>query len=104
MYYLFLKRAMNRYFSLIKSFYALKRIPLESGVLEETTLAMNEVKLLAALSHHNIIRYYDSFIEKDKLYILMEYAECGKISLIQVICSKELSKRRKRSSDSKKSK
>ena len=36
---------------------------------------MNEVKVLAMLSHPNIIEYYQNFLEDKALMIVMEYAE-----------------------------
>ena len=37
--------------------------------------ALNEVKVLAMLSHPNIIEYYQNFLEDKALMIVMEYAE-----------------------------
>lgn len=38
---------------------------------------LNEAKVLKSLDHPNIIAHYDSFIQNNKLCILMEYAENG---------------------------
>ncbi len=38
---------------------------------------INEVQLLKTLEHENIIKYIDSFVENDKLIIIMEYADGG---------------------------
>lgn len=41
--------------------------------------ALNEIRILASINHTNIVRYCEAFTEKDKLYIVMEYAERGDI-------------------------
>ena len=38
---------------------------------------MKEVNILKSIDHINVIRYYGSFLEKNYLYIVMEYAEGG---------------------------
>ena len=40
---------------------------------------MNEIRVLASIKHRNIVRYCDAFVEKDSLYIAMEFAEHGDI-------------------------
>jgi serine/threonine protein kinase len=40
---------------------------------------VNEIRILASISHKNIIRYCDAFVEGDNLYIVMEMAEHGDI-------------------------
>ena len=59
-------------------YYALKEI----SEFDENT--KNEVKILSSINHDNIVNYYNSFIQKDnsfsqkeKLYIVMEYCEKG---------------------------
>lgn len=42
-------------------------------------LALNEVKILSTLKHKNIIRYKNAFEEGSNFYIVMEYAEGGKV-------------------------
>ena len=60
-----------------KKYYALKEI----SQFDKNTI--EEVKILSNFNHDNIIKYYDSFIHKDKifkkekLYIIMEYCENG---------------------------
>lgn len=39
--------------------------------------ALREVQLLRRLSNPHVIRYYNSFMEDESLYIIMEYAERG---------------------------
>ena len=55
--------------------YALKKIPIISFNDEEEDLAKyeNEVEFLSNLRNDNIIRYYESFKDKDYFYIIMEY-------------------------------
>jgi NIMA (never in mitosis gene a)-related kinase 1/4/5 len=45
---------------------------------EETQRALNnEIKILQTLDHPNIIKYYESFVYKNHLCIVTEYAESG---------------------------
>ena len=39
--------------------------------------AINEVTILSKMEHPNVIKYYDSFIERNFLNIIMEYCENG---------------------------
>ena len=36
--------------------------------------AVNEIRIMASIKHKNIVRYCDAFLEKDNLYIAMEFA------------------------------
>ena len=38
---------------------------------------MNEIKILESIDHPNIIKYHESFINKNKFVIVMEYANKG---------------------------
>jgi len=42
--------------------------------------ALNEVKILSALENPYIVKYYDSFIEKNYLNIVMEYCDGGDLA------------------------
>jgi len=55
----------------------LKKIPLHYMNAKAQKEAQQEVVLLRAVQHKNIIRYYSSFFERGALYIIMEYAEGG---------------------------
>jgi serine/threonine protein kinase len=39
--------------------------------------AYNEVAILSSLEHPNIIKYYESFMDDQELYIIMQYAQKG---------------------------
>ena len=52
----------------------MKKIPENGG---ETI--QNEVKILSNINSDFIVKYYNSFIEKNNLYIIMEY--CDNIDL-----------------------
>jgi len=52
-----------------------------SGLREKERLnALNEVRILASISHPNIIAYKDSFIYENSLCIIMEYADGGDLA------------------------
>ena len=46
---------------------------------KERQSAINEANILAKLKHKNIIRYKDAYFDDDRLCIVMEYADDGKI-------------------------
>ena len=52
---------------------------------------MNEIRILASISHFNVIKYCDAFVERNNLYIVMEYAEHGDI-FRQITKKKEANK------------
>ena len=52
-------------------------IPLHFMNEEEKILARNEISLLKILNGPTIVKYFDSFIENDNIFIVMEYAEKG---------------------------
>ena len=51
------------------------------SILSCSKTGMNEVNILSSLNHPNIISYIESFIHNDFLYIIMEYADGGDLSL-----------------------
>ena len=58
--------------------YALKELemPADQG---EASAVIQEIHILASLEHPFIVRYYDSFIEERKLFLVMEYATHGSL-------------------------
>ncbi|KAG9394939.1 Protein kinase domain [Carpediemonas membranifera] len=57
--------------------YAIKEVQLRNMSPRERQESLNEIRLLASVSSPNICRYYDSFFENDKLFIVMDYAPKG---------------------------
>lgn len=57
----------------------MKQINIGGMGRKEQEEAINEVKILASLSSPYIVRYYDSFLDQDKLNIVMELAENGNL-------------------------
>ena len=55
----------------------IKQVPLGGLTVEEVEDVCNEARLMSQCDHFNIIQYYESFIELDSLYIVMEYAAGG---------------------------
>ena len=71
--------------SLINSnIYVMKKMELNHLNPRQQVECYREVSILKKVSHKNIIKYYSSFLEKNILYIIMEYAELGDLySLIK---------------------
>lgn len=61
--------------------YAIKRVKISMLSTKERENALNEVRILASLSHPNIVGYKDSFFddESKSLLIVMEFADDGDI-------------------------
>jgi serine/threonine protein kinase len=38
---------------------------------------LNEATLMKKLKHWNVVKYVDSFVHKDYLYLVMEYCDRG---------------------------
>ena len=64
--------------------YAMKILSLENDEKltpeQKKIYYTNEVELLKKLDHPNIVKYYKSFSEDNKLYIIMEYFDNGDLS------------------------
>ena len=64
-------------------YFAMKEVALEENEIKKLKLVknkndenfINEIEILKELDHPNIIKYYTSFFEKEKVYILMELIE-----------------------------
>ena len=64
--------------------YVMKKMELTHLNPRQQTECYREVSILKKVSHKNVIKYYSSFLEKNILYIIMEYAELGDLySLIK---------------------
>jgi NIMA (never in mitosis gene a)-related kinase len=55
------------------------RIPINSCAHMDMHMAVVQVRILASVHHQMVIRYFDAFIEADKLYIVTELAKGGDI-------------------------
>ncbi|NXG83682.1 NEK5 kinase, partial [Stercorarius parasiticus] len=55
----------------------IKEINLTTMPVKEKEASQKEVILLAKMKHANIVTFYDSLREKNKLYIVMEYCDGG---------------------------
>ena len=56
------------------------RVKMLSLSEKERKNALNEVRILASISHPNIIAYKEAFFEDNCLHIVMEHAEGGDLS------------------------
>ncbi|GIQ83556.1 hypothetical protein KIPB_004899 [Kipferlia bialata] len=57
--------------------YAIKEINVKYMKRKEREEALNEIRILASVFHPNIVGYYESFVENDKIYIVTEFASGG---------------------------
>ena len=62
--------------------YAMKKLSTFMNDEKEYREYQNEISIFKQLKHINLIKYSTSFKHKDKLYIVMEYAELGDLSKI----------------------
>ena len=58
-----------------EKFYAIKEIIIKDEMEENIVNIKNEANILSKFSYNNIVKYYDSYLDKDKFYILMEYCD-----------------------------
>jgi len=56
---------------------AIKHIPVDEGMDTNAKQAVEEATLLASLNHPNIITLWDIVVEKENIYLIMEYARGG---------------------------
>ena len=63
-----------------KNIYVLKQINISQMNTNLRSSALNEVKILSSLDNPYIVKYYDSFVEKNFLNIIMEFCEGGDLS------------------------
>ena len=72
--------------------YVIKKILIAELVFKEQEDAIKECHILAQLNSPFVVRYYDSFIHKDSLLIVMEYCNRGDLqNLIKKAKQKNLS-------------
>ena len=55
--------------------YAIKEIIIKDEMEENTENIQKEADILSKFNCNNIVKYYDSYLDKDKFYILMEYCD-----------------------------
>ncbi|PNH12872.1 Serine/threonine-protein kinase Nek1 [Tetrabaena socialis] len=60
--------------------YALKEMDVRSMSQAEREDSANEIRLLASVSHPNVISYNEAFLDGNRLCIIMEYAGDGDIA------------------------
>ena len=62
--------------------YAMKRVKISQLSLKEKENSLNEIRILASLSHNNIIGYKEAFFDSasQTLNIVMEYADDGDLA------------------------
>ena len=60
-----------------ENIYALKKVQLNPLKEKEKENALTEVRVLASISHENIVAYKESFVENNTLCIVMEFASGG---------------------------
>ena len=61
----------------VRKVYVMKQIQLNQMSKEEQFEAVNECKIMASLKSKYIVKYYDSFIDKTTLNIIMEHCNRG---------------------------
>ena len=58
-----------------EKFYAIKEIIINDEMEISIENIKNEANILSKFNCDNIVKYYDSYLDKDKFYILMEYCD-----------------------------
>ena len=56
-------------------FYAIKEIRIKADMRDKLENLKKEADILSKFNCNNIVKYYDSYLDKDKFYILMEYCD-----------------------------
>jgi len=57
--------------------YAMKQVDIKKMSSKERKAAINEIRILASLNCPYMIRFYEAFIEDDRLHIVTDYASYG---------------------------
>ena len=55
------------------NYYAIKEITIKAEMKDGLENIKKEADILSKFNCNNIVKYYDSYLDKDKFYILMEY-------------------------------
>jgi len=63
-----------------KKIYVIKQINISQLNKNMTAIALNEVQILSSLENPFIVKYFDSFIDKNYLNIVMEHCEGGDLA------------------------
>ena len=63
--------------------YAIKEIIINNEMKGKIKDIQKEAEILSKFNCENIVKYYDSYLDKDKFYILMEY--CSGLTLKEFI-------------------
>lgn len=63
-----------------KKLFVMKEIVMANLKESEKKNAFKEYELLSKLNHPTIVRFHENFVENDRLYIVMEYADGGDLS------------------------
>ena len=56
-------------------YYAIKEIPIKEASQEQIKNSQNEIYILSKFNCNNIVKYYDSSIDENNIYILMEFCD-----------------------------
>ena len=56
-------------------YYAIKEIIIKPEMQDKLENIKKEADILSKFDCNNIVKYYDSYLDKDKFYILMEYCD-----------------------------
>ena len=56
-------------------YYAIKEIIIKDEMKDKIENIQNEANILSKFNCNNIVKYYDSYLDKDKFYIVMEYCD-----------------------------
>ena len=57
------------------NYYAIKEITIKAEMKDGLENIKKEADILSKFNCNNIVKYYDSYLDKDKFYILMEYCK-----------------------------
>ena len=56
-------------------YYSIKEIIIKDEMKDKIENIQNEAIILTKFNCNNIVKFYDSYLDKDKFYILMEYCD-----------------------------